>query len=257
MSFTNKTPNYNLPQYVGGDKPQWLTDINGAMSTIDVTMHDNATKLAGYDGQFQDFANQIQTANNTANDALNTATSANATASNAVGIANNAVAQIQAVKGWQEISLNTTTIQSSLIPSIQNKATIGLLHAHYSEQLELQILEILFGLSETVTLTTYTPKTSNGAGFNFFPIANLSMSANEVESIYSYGKWIVVLENSSLNILPAGIAIYNNDLWCGIGANSSVKQLTINANTIYTFGQTPFQFSGHFQNIRTKNWIVI
>lgn len=36
MGATNKTPNIELPQFVGTDKPSWLGDFNGAMNTIDV-----------------------------------------------------------------------------------------------------------------------------------------------------------------------------------------------------------------------------
>lgn len=42
MSSTNHTTNYNLPQYVGSDKPAWLGDINPAFSAIDTAMHNNA-----------------------------------------------------------------------------------------------------------------------------------------------------------------------------------------------------------------------
>lgn len=35
MSATNKTPNMELPEFLPNDKPAWLVDWNGAMSTID------------------------------------------------------------------------------------------------------------------------------------------------------------------------------------------------------------------------------
>lgn len=35
MGATNKTPNLDLPQFVGTDKPSWLGDFNGAMNSID------------------------------------------------------------------------------------------------------------------------------------------------------------------------------------------------------------------------------
>ena len=35
MSFTNKTPNYELPQYVAEDKPTYLGDFNEAMAGAD------------------------------------------------------------------------------------------------------------------------------------------------------------------------------------------------------------------------------
>lgn len=42
MSYTNHTTNYNLPQYVGTDKPTYLGDFNSAMSAIDTQMKLNA-----------------------------------------------------------------------------------------------------------------------------------------------------------------------------------------------------------------------
>ena len=42
MASTNRTPNYNLPQFIGTDKPTWLGDVNGAMSNIDSAIKENA-----------------------------------------------------------------------------------------------------------------------------------------------------------------------------------------------------------------------
>lgn len=41
MASTNKTTNYDLPQFIGSDKPTWLGDFNEAMSTIDSQMKTN------------------------------------------------------------------------------------------------------------------------------------------------------------------------------------------------------------------------
>ncbi|WP_289198094.1 hypothetical protein [Bacteroides acidifaciens] len=41
MGYSNKTQNFELPQWVGSDKPKWLTDMNTAFSTIDNTMETN------------------------------------------------------------------------------------------------------------------------------------------------------------------------------------------------------------------------
>ena len=38
MSSTNKTTNYELSQFLGTDKPAWLSDYNTDMSKIDVQM---------------------------------------------------------------------------------------------------------------------------------------------------------------------------------------------------------------------------
>lgn len=42
MAHTNATANYSLPQFIGTDKPGWLTDINTAFYDIDAAMKDNA-----------------------------------------------------------------------------------------------------------------------------------------------------------------------------------------------------------------------
>ena len=47
MGATNHTDNYNLPQFIGTDKPTWLTDINGAFLAIDTAMKNNADEVAG------------------------------------------------------------------------------------------------------------------------------------------------------------------------------------------------------------------
>lgn len=39
MSHTNSTTNYALPQFLTGDKPAWLTDINNAFSDIDTAVY--------------------------------------------------------------------------------------------------------------------------------------------------------------------------------------------------------------------------
>lgn len=38
MSATNATSNYNLPLFIGTDKPAWLVDWNGAMNAIDTAI---------------------------------------------------------------------------------------------------------------------------------------------------------------------------------------------------------------------------
>lgn len=46
MSATNTTTNYNLPIFIGADKPAWLVDFNGAMNAIDAQMKTNADAIA-------------------------------------------------------------------------------------------------------------------------------------------------------------------------------------------------------------------
>lgn len=79
MSYTNSTPNYNLPQWIGTDKPTFLGDFNSAFSEIDTQMKANAD------------ASTAATA--TANAAAATATSANTNATTALNTANSAASE--------------------------------------------------------------------------------------------------------------------------------------------------------------------
>lgn len=75
MGYTNKTSHYDLPQWIAGDKPSWLGDVNTAMLNID-------TAIAGAD--------------------------ASATAAESSAAAANAQVQAQETK----ITKNTTDIQA-------------------------------------------------------------------------------------------------------------------------------------------------
>lgn len=46
MSATNKTPNFNLPLFVGTDIPSWLTDFNGAMTLLDTSLEKVTSEAA-------------------------------------------------------------------------------------------------------------------------------------------------------------------------------------------------------------------
>lgn len=46
MSHTNSTTNYELPQFLGTDKPSWLGDVNQAYADIDTQMKLNETAAA-------------------------------------------------------------------------------------------------------------------------------------------------------------------------------------------------------------------
>lgn len=45
MSSTNKTTNYDLSQFIGTDKPKWLSDYNGDMSKIDAAINSLASYI--------------------------------------------------------------------------------------------------------------------------------------------------------------------------------------------------------------------
>lgn len=84
MSSTNHTTNYNLPQFIGSDKPAWLGDMNPAFSAIDTQMKANDTKA----GQG---ISDAATAQTKADSAYTLADSANTAAGTAQGSADAAM----------------------------------------------------------------------------------------------------------------------------------------------------------------------
>ena len=99
MSATNKTTNYELPQFISTDKPTWLTDVNGAFATIDSQMKSN-----------HDLA---ETANTSASTAQSTAETASATASTASTNASTALSTAQTAESNASTALSTAQSASS------------------------------------------------------------------------------------------------------------------------------------------------
>lgn len=80
MASTNKTTHYDLPQWIGTDKPTFLGDLNGAFATIDTQLYtavtnaananNNASSAAGAVSNMQDDVNDLKTWQTTASSAI-------------------------------------------------------------------------------------------------------------------------------------------------------------------------------------------
>lgn len=97
MSATNHTANYNLPQFVGSDKPAWLGDVNPAMNAIDTAMHANAVKAQQGVDDAQTAQATAETAEQHAQDAITDAGTAQTTANQAIANIGTANAKIDAL----------------------------------------------------------------------------------------------------------------------------------------------------------------
>lgn len=92
MSSTNKTSNYELSQFLGSDKPAWLTDYNADMSKIDTGIHNAQSTATGADGKADANTTSIGTLSN-----LNTTDKTNLV--NAINEANTAAGAAQSAAG--------------------------------------------------------------------------------------------------------------------------------------------------------------
>lgn len=76
MSHTNKTPNYDLPQFIGTDKASWLGDLNPAFLAIDAGMQANKVAAQAAEVSAGEASALAQSANSVANSANSSATKA-------------------------------------------------------------------------------------------------------------------------------------------------------------------------------------
>ena len=131
FASTNKTANYDLPQFVGTDKPTWLGDINQAMADIDAGMHENATNISSMASDVatasatasqasQDVSALTSTVNTLSSDVTAVTTTANnaqQTATSALNTANTANGNIG------NLSQLVTTDKTSVVNSINEVKT--------------------------------------------------------------------------------------------------------------------------------------
>ena len=106
MASTNKTTNYELSQYVGTDKPTYLSDYNGDMYKIDAQMKTNADNISTA-------MSSISTVTSTANTALSTAQSAESTANSASSTASSASTTAGNAQSTANSALSTATTAQS------------------------------------------------------------------------------------------------------------------------------------------------
>lgn len=174
MSSTNKTTNYELSQFLGTDKPAWLSDYNSDMGKIDAQMKLNADGITTASGASTTNATNIGTLANLTTDsktnlvsAINEvdshADSASTTASTASVNASSALAGLAKFDLDSQVNL---TISSNLGVISQNtlkirKDSTGSVYKLYG-QIDVTGLSNLTG-NLTLTITNNSGLTPSSA----------------------------------------------------------------------------------------------
>lgn len=139
MSSTNKTPNYDLPQYVADDKPTYLEDFNQTMMKIDTAIKETDVKAESVVSNVNNALETANQANETANQANETALHAQTDATNAIATSNNAKSDTdintaklnkmeEDINGW---------VKGTLTPNSQQAFTNASLSYKYNKKLGL------------------------------------------------------------------------------------------------------------------------
>lgn len=194
MASTNKTTTLGLSQFVGTDKPDWLTDYNGDMGKID-------TWATTTDSDIVDANSKATQAVNTANAASTAANAATTAANNAVTVANSVI------NGWEGITpTNINTKITGLTRTIRGNVPAGILFisAYFYKG------DGDFSLAANETLFTIPTK--------FKPVATTLYGAITLKNNNNY-------TISNLSIDASG----NVSLWSGASTITGIKEMIINS----------------------------
>lgn len=193
MSSTNKTPNYNLPQFINTDVPSWLGDFNDAMSKIDTQMKSNDTKATGASTNAENANSSATQALQTANQANTTANGANTNATNALSAANTANDNASTAKQNSETALSTAQNANTNA----NKALNGL---------------DKFNLKNSMLFNSGTGNIVNGQNCGSdFGNSGLTLAYDDTKSIFKlYG--ILRINNPDIGGLNRTVKLLNTPL---------------------------------------------
>ena len=158
MASTNKTTNYELSQFLGTDKPAWLTDYNTDMSKIDSGIHTAQTTATGADGKADTNATAIGTLANLTTD-----------------VKSSLVGAINEVDGHADTAQGTANDASTLANA--NKT-------------EIDTLKAIFNMN---VVNTYSSATVTTSGCTFAEGDTITVATDSTGSIFKvYGVFSVV-----------------------------------------------------------------
>ena len=123
MASTNKTTNYELSQYIGTDKPTYLTDYNQDMAKIDAGIHAAKAEADSNATNIGDLTSLTTTAKTSAVTAINELDSDLGTLSTTVGNHTTAIADNTSHIG--DLTNLTTSSKSNLVSAINEVDTNG------------------------------------------------------------------------------------------------------------------------------------
>lgn len=114
MGATNQTTNYELPLFIGTDKPSWLGDFNGAMNKIDTSIKGNKDEIDSLKNRMTATETVANTASSSASTALTNANTAQTTANTAQSTANTADTKAEGAQSTANTALsNASTAQNT------------------------------------------------------------------------------------------------------------------------------------------------
>lgn len=214
MASTNKTTNYNLSQFLGTDKPAWLSDYNTDMSKIDTAMKANADAATAASGTASAANTAIGTLANLTTDAKTStvaainevdshADTAQLTANTAANTASGA--STKADTALADIAKFNLTSTSTLTPT-SDKGSISSVYTsmHFATDSTSSIFKVYGRIRLDVGTATGNNVTITLGTTSLRPAAAYTInSAVIVNRIYSNGTTEVV--SNDINVASNGV----------------------------------------------------
>lgn len=246
MASTNKTTNYELSQYVGSDKPTYLTDYNQDMSRIDAGIHaakseadTNASSIGTLSSLTTEAKtslvaaiNEVESETNTNTGNIATNTSNIATNSTHIGTVANltTTAKTDLVVAANEINAKVgnltdleTTAKTSAVAAINeiNERNDFTVFKHYTDP---SASDITKSNCSVRSIDMYVARNAEGSVFKVYGTINCNTTG---EGAYISLKVTGVSTASDFNIQCAGVKAEcsnnsQNDINALYGANLSV-----------------------------------
>ena len=175
MSHTNKTPNYDLPQFIGTDKASWLGDLNPAFLAIDTGMQANKVAAQAAEVSAGEASAMAQSANSVANSANSSATSA-----------------LTKIDNWIELNLNnpdtTNFVQYNCL--LQFNPDLGIASLYNLIEFKNGFTPVL-GTSGTPFIILPNQYFNNTYESTLYFSGNVSVSDSQGNIIYTNPQYII------------------------------------------------------------------
>lgn len=254
MSYTNKTPNFDLPQYVADDKPTYLGDFNKAMLDIDTALKNNENSAISAETLAQNANSTSSQALTTANTAAEDVEKASAAAAQATTLAQNA--QTTASNAQTTASTANTTANSA-VNTAEAANTIANTANSNAQAATSAVNALLAKIQDWHTISVLNTSLSN---------ASLTLSYNTTLGIMQlYGYMDTLAEGTKIinvGTLPDNIRPIND---INIQAGAQVFNTTTNANepVAIKFNQNgtivvpPGEYYTAFSNIKINVTVAI
>lgn len=227
MSHTNSTTNYSLPQFVGTDKPAWLTDINGAFSAIDT-----AVKNAS------DAATTAGTSATTANTSIGTLSNLNTTEkTNLVGAINEVVTNVGTAQNTANTAVSNANIAKTEAETLAGKFNINQFIHYTKDTTGISCANGTLGNGDI-----YIARNSDGSLFKIYGRIRVTLTGANVSTIKITLPNTGIPTDTAYSIVDSGFAYEDG----GVSLGFAPSTITINTN-----GTVDIEFIGR-QNGNTQ-----